>query len=127
MVPLEVMPLAIGWEEFDEAVERGLLREVEEVVLFEEAARVALFACVGLGLTVTVVMVVLEKWIVEVARAGAALMVALLFFDDVEAGAVFSAAVERLTPVAWATPADVVLFEKSATVALAREVLAESS
>jgi hypothetical protein len=50
------MPLAIGW---DEAVERALVEE--EVVLFEEAARVAFLACVGWGLTVTVVRVVLEK------------------------------------------------------------------
>jgi hypothetical protein len=108
------MPLAIGW---DEAVERALVEE--EVVLFEKAARVELFACVGLGLTVTVVRVVLEEWTVEVevARAGATLMVALLFLDAV--------AVESFTPVAWATPAAVVLFEKSATVALAREVLEE--
>jgi hypothetical protein len=110
MVPLEVMPFATG------LVERGLLEE--EVELFEAAARVALFACVGLGLTVTVVMVVLEKWTVEVARAGAALVVALLFLRDAEA-------VERFTPVARATPATVVLFEKSATLALAREVLEE--
>jgi hypothetical protein len=109
------MPLAIGW---DEAVERALVEE--EVVLFEEAARVAFLACVGLGLTVTVVMVVLENWTVdvEVAWAGAALMVALLLFLD-------AVAVESFTLVAWATPAAVVLFEKSATVALAREVLEE--
>jgi hypothetical protein len=108
------MPLAIGW---DEAVERALVEE--EVVVFEKAARVELFACVGLGLTVTVVMVMLENWTVdvEVAWAGATLMVALLFLDGV--------AVESFTPVAWATPAAVVLFEKSATVALAREVLEE--
>jgi hypothetical protein len=119
MVPLEVMPLATG------LVEWGLLEE--EVVLFEAAAaRVALFACVGLGLTVTVVRVVLEKWTVEVARAGAALMVALLLFlDNGEAVAVFRSAVERFAPVDWATPADFVLFENSATVALAREVLEE--
>jgi hypothetical protein len=121
MVPLEVMPLATG------LVEWGLLEE--KVVLFEAAAaRVALFACVGLGLTVTVVKVVLEKWTVEVARAGAALMVVLLlllFLDNGEAVAVFRTAVERFAPVAWATPADFVLFENSATVALAREVLEE--
>ena len=100
MVPLEAMALADGLEE-------------EEVVLEDdgapvEAGRVAL--PVGTDLTVTVVMVVLEKWTVEVARAGLPVIVA--FCPEVVAGAVPSGADVRLTPVACATPATV-LFAKS--------------
>lgn len=119
MVPLLAVPSAT---EPEEPVERGVVDD--EVALVEAslvaAARVELL--VGLGLTVTVVIVVFEKYTVEVARAAASVMVAL-FFDAVEAGAVPSGAVERVAPVACATPDTVVLFENSATVALACEVL----
>lgn len=121
MVPLLAIALATGP---DEPVERDA---VEDEVAFPEALFVVpgtVELPVGLGLTVTVVMVVFERCTVEVARAAASVM-AVLFFEPVEAGAVPSGAVERLTPVACATPATVVLFEKSATVALACEVLEE--
>jgi len=110
MVPLLAMPLATGTEE---PVERGVVEE--EVALLrglpDAAGRVEL--PVGLGLTVTVTKVVFEKWTVEVEWAAAALKVALLL------GAAVMEAVLSGAPVAWATPAAVVLFEKSATVARA--------
>lgn len=117
MVPLLATALATGAEE---PVERGV---VEDEVALAEALFVApgtVELPVGLALTVTVVMVVFEKYTVEVARAAASVTVTVVLpFEPVEAGA---------TPVACATPAIVVPFEKSATVALAWEVLeAESS
>jgi len=114
MVPLLAIALATG-REVEEPVERGV---VEDVVVFalvkglpDEAGRVELL--VGLGLTVTVTRVVFEKWKVEVERAAAAVTVPLLL------GAAVIEAVLSDTPVAFATPAAVVLFEKSATVARA--------
>jgi hypothetical protein len=110
MVPLLAMPLATGPEE---PVERGVVED--EVVLVrglpEAAGRVEF--PVGLGLTVTVTRVVFEKWTVEVEWAAAALRVPLVL------GAAVIEAVLRGAPVACATPAVVVLFVNSATVARA--------
>ena len=110
MVPLLAMALGTGPEE---PVERGVVED--EVALargMPDAAGRVEFP-VGLGLTVTVTRVVFEKWTVEVERAAAALTVPLFF------GAAVIEAVLSGTPVACATPAVVVLFVKSATVARA--------
>lgn len=111
MVPLLAIALGAG---LDEPVERGRVEDEVPLLeaLFDAPERVEF--PVGLGLTVTVVIVVLEKYTVEVERAPAPMTVPLAFGDAV-IDAVLSAPVERLTPVAWATPAARVLFEKSAT------------
>lgn len=114
MVPLLAMPLATGPEE---PVERGVVGD--EVVLVrgmpEAAGKVELL--VGLGLTVTVTKVEFEKWTVEVVWAAAALRVALLLGAAVIEAVFRGTPVERIPPVDCATPAAVVLFVKSATVA----------
>lgn len=110
MVPLLAMALGTGPEE---PVERGVVEDDVALVrgIPDAAGRVEF--PVGLGLMVTVTRVVLEKWTVEVERAAAALTVPLFL------GAAVIEAVLSGTPVAWATPAVVVLFVKSATVARA--------
>lgn len=115
MVPLLAIALATGRAEAEEPVERGLVEDEVALAkaLSDAAGRVELL--VGLGLTVTVTMVVFEKYTVDVERAAAALAVPLFFGADV-IEAVLSDTPERLPPVACATPA-VVLFEKRATVA----------
>jgi hypothetical protein len=110
MVPLLAIALGTGPEE---PVERGVVEdEVALVRGMPDAAGRVEFP-VGLGLTVTVTRVVFEKWTVEVERAAAALTVPLFL------GAAVIEAVLNGTPVAWATPAVVVLFVKRATVARA--------
>jgi len=117
MVPLLAIALATGRDEAEEPVERG--PEEDEVALvralFGAPERVEL--PVGLGLTVTVTMVVFEKCTVDVERAAAAPTVPFLF-EAAVIEAVLSDTLERLTPVACATPAVVVMFEKRGTVAL---------
>ena len=116
IVPLLAIALGTGREE---PVERGVVAyEVALVRGLPDAAGRVEFP-VGLGLTVTVVKVVLEKWTVEVGRAAAARTVPLLLGAGVIEALLSDTPVESMPPVAWATPAAVVPFEKSANVALA--------